>query len=46
MPLATGLYKIIHEQDSISSIISSLMLGEQALDVEFAAGAEKVLVEE
>jgi glycerol-3-phosphate dehydrogenase (NAD(P)+) len=46
MPLATGLYKIIYEQDSISSIISSLMLGEQALDVEFAAGAEKVLVEE
>lgn len=46
MPLATGLYKIIYEQDSISSIISSLMIGEQALDVEFAAGAEKVLVEE
>ena len=46
MPLATGLYKIIYEQESISSIISSLMLGEQALDVEFAASAEKVLVEE
>lgn len=46
MPLATGLYKVIYEQDSISSIISSLMLGEQALDVEFAAGAQKILVEE
>lgn len=43
MPLATGLYKIIYERESIRNIISSLMLGEQALDVEFAAGAEKVL---
>lgn len=43
MPLATGIYKIIYEKESIRNIISSLMLGEQALDVEFAAGAEKIL---
>lgn len=42
MPIATGLYKIIYEKESVRKIISSLMLGEQALDVEFAAGAEKV----
>ena len=41
MPLATGLYKILYEQHSIESIISSLMLGDQALDVEFAAHSEK-----
>ena len=46
MPLATGLYKILYEQHSIESIISSLMLGDQALDVEFAAQAEKILIEE
>jgi len=46
MPLATGLYKILYEQHSIESIISSLMLGDQALDVEFAAHSEKVLIEE
>lgn len=43
MPLVTGLYKIVYERESIRNIISSLMLGEQALDVEFAASAEKVL---
>lgn len=43
MPLANGLYQIIYEQASINSIISTLMLGEQALDVEFAAHAEKTL---
>lgn len=43
MPLVTGLYKIIYEKESIRSIMSSLMLSEQALDVEFAAGAEKSL---
>lgn len=43
MPLATGLYKIICENESIESIVSSLMLSEQALDVEFAASAEKIL---
>lgn len=43
MPLATGLYRIIYEQESISDIVSSLMLGEQALDVEFEANNEKQL---
>lgn len=43
MPLANGLYKIIYENDSLENIISSLMLSEQALDVEFAANADKVL---
>ena len=43
MPLANGLYKIIHENDSLDNIISSLMLSEQALDVEFAANENKVL---
>ena len=43
MPLATGLYKIIYEGKSIRNIISSLMLSEQALDVEYAASAEKNL---
>jgi glycerol-3-phosphate dehydrogenase (NAD(P)+) len=46
MPLASGLYKIIYEQASIRNIIASLMLGEQALDVEFAASAEKTLMQE
>ena len=43
MPLATGLYRIIYEGETIRSIISSLMLSEQALDVEFAASREKNL---
>ncbi len=43
MPLANGLYKIIYENDSLQNIISSLMLSEQALDVEFAANEDKVL---
>lgn len=43
MPLASGLYKIIYENDSLENIISSLMLSEQALDVEFAANENKVL---
>ena len=43
MPLANGLYKIIYENDSLDNIISSLMLSEQALDVEFAANEDKVL---
>ena len=45
MPLATGLFKIIYERESMTNIISSLMLGEQALDVEFAANREKTLAE-
>ena len=43
MPLASGLYKIIYENDSLDNIISSLMLSEQALDVEFEANEDKVL---
>ena len=43
MPLARGLYRIIHERQSIGSILSSLMLSEHALDVEFAANEDKTL---
>ncbi len=43
MPLASGLYKIIYENDSLQNIISSLMLSEQALDVEFASSEDKIL---
>ena len=43
MPLASGLYRIIYENDSLQNIISSLMLGEQALDVEFEANEDKNL---
>jgi glycerol-3-phosphate dehydrogenase (NAD(P)+) len=43
MPLASGLYKIIYESDSLENIISSLMLSELALDVEFAANEDKIL---
>jgi glycerol-3-phosphate dehydrogenase (NAD(P)+) len=43
MPLASGLYNIIYEHQSIRNIIASLMLGEQALDVEFEANNEKTL---
>lgn len=46
MPLVTGLYRIIHEGESMKSIIASLMLSEQALDVEFAAGRAKAPAEE
>jgi len=43
MPLASGLYKVIYENDSLENIISSLMLSEQTLDVEFEASEDKVL---
>lgn len=46
MPLVNGLYKIIYEQQSIKTMIASLMLGEQALDVEFEANQAKVLSNE
>lgn len=46
MPLANGLYHIIYEGESIKKIISSLMLSEQSLDVEFAAKDEKVLMQQ
>ena len=45
MPLATGLFKIIYERESMTNIISSLMIGELALDEEFVASREKVLAE-
>mgnify|MGYP006131574295 FL=1 len=43
MPLASGLYRIVYENDSLENIISSLMLSELPLDVEFAANEEKIL---
>ncbi len=43
MPLASGIYEIIYRQQSVKSIISSLMLGEQALDVEYEANQMKRL---
>ena len=43
MPLVSGLYKIIYEKESIRSMMSSLMLSERMLDVEFEALAEKSL---
>jgi glycerol-3-phosphate dehydrogenase (NAD(P)+) len=43
MPLASGLYRIIYRNESIRNILSSLMLSEQNLDVEFAANDTKVL---
>ena len=46
MPLATGLYQVIYEGQSIGNIISSLMMSEQNLDVEFAAPEEKILSRE
>jgi glycerol-3-phosphate dehydrogenase (NAD(P)+) len=41
MPLASGLYSALFEGASLDAIISSLMAGEQALDVEFAAQVDK-----
>ncbi|MBT8146186.1 MAG: NAD(P)H-dependent glycerol-3-phosphate dehydrogenase [Gammaproteobacteria bacterium] len=43
MPLASGLYRVIYEGESIERIVPSLMQSEQALDVEFAAKDEKQL---
>jgi glycerol-3-phosphate dehydrogenase (NAD(P)+) len=43
MPLVSALYRVIYEHESIENIVSSLMLSEQALDVEFAAKDEKRL---
>jgi glycerol-3-phosphate dehydrogenase (NAD(P)+) len=45
MPLATGLYRIMYENQPIKNVVSSLTLSEQALDVEFAAKDEKILNE-
>jgi glycerol-3-phosphate dehydrogenase (NAD(P)+) len=41
MPLASGLYAALFEGADLEAIISSLMAGEQALDVEFAAQENK-----
>ena len=43
MPLMNGLYQIIYQHESVASIVASLMLGEQALDVEYAAHDTKTL---
>ena len=38
MPLVNGLYEIMYNNQTVDHIISSLMLEEHGLDVEFAAG--------
>ena len=43
MPLAQGLYEIIYNKKNREHIISSLLLEEQGLDVEFVAGKAKKL---
>jgi len=43
MPLATSLYEIIYKKAGINHIISSLMLEETELDVEFEVGKAKHL---
>jgi len=43
MPLAQGLYEIIYNNQDIEHIISSLLLEERGLDVEFEAGSAKQL---
>jgi len=43
MPLVNGLYQIIYNKSSVRHIVASLMLGEQALDVEYEASQAKTL---
>ncbi len=43
MPLVNGLYQIIYNGSSVHNIVASLMLGEQALDVEYEANQAKTL---
>ncbi len=43
MPLVNGLYQIIYNGSSVRNIVASLMLGEQALDVEYEANQTKTL---
>ena len=43
MPLVKGLYQIIYGGTSVKNIVASLMLGEQALDVEYEAYQTKTL---
>lgn len=38
MPLVNGLYEIVYNKQTVDHIISSLMLEEHGLDVEFATG--------
>ena len=45
MPLAQGLYEIIYNNQDIEHIISSLLLEERGLDVEFVAGEAKRLTQ-
>ena len=43
MPLAAGLYKIVYEGYAVDQVISALMHGEGALDVEYEASRSKQL---
>ncbi|MDO8271803.1 MAG: NAD(P)H-dependent glycerol-3-phosphate dehydrogenase [Gammaproteobacteria bacterium] len=43
MPLVKGLYQIVYNGSSVRNIVTSLMLGEQALDVEYEANQTKTL---
>ncbi|HLT64527.1 MAG TPA: NAD(P)H-dependent glycerol-3-phosphate dehydrogenase, partial [Pseudohongiella sp.] len=43
MPLASGLYQIVYEGKPVSQVISALMSGEGALDVEYEAHRAKQL---
>jgi glycerol-3-phosphate dehydrogenase (NAD(P)+) len=43
MPLVNGLYQIIYNGRSVDNIVASLMVGEQALDVEYEANQTKTL---
>ena len=43
MPLVNGLYQIVYHGSSVKHIVASLMLGEQALDVEYEANQMKTL---
>ncbi len=43
MPLASGLYEIIYNNQTVDHIINSLMLEERGLDVEFEVGQAKTL---
>ena len=43
MPLADGLYQIVYEGKTVDQVLSALMHGEGALDVEFEAHRSKQL---
>ena len=42
MPLAQGLYKIIHEQVPLDKVIAQLMSAEQSSDVEFTLAKHEI----